>query len=173
MSEAIIHHRLESVVDRVREHSAQHVNRRIVQQTSARVESCIRQGHDAIVRRLAELNHEWDIDRVLMANFAVVGGLAYAIGLDRYSRPRLLGLGRRRTGWLKFFGVQLGFLLVHATAGWCPPMVVWRRLGVRTKTEIEVERSVLLAALENIEGSKSADPMLGASGSRRGPSISS
>jgi hypothetical protein len=173
MSEAIIERRLESVVDRVRDHSAQHINRRVVQQTSERIESCIRQGRDAVVRRLADLDHEWDIDRVLMANFAVVGGLAYAIGLERYSRPRLLGLGRRRTGWLKFFGVQLGFLLVHATAGWCPPLVVWRRLGVRTKTEIEVERSVLLAALENTDGSRSADPVLGAPGSRRGPSVSS
>jgi hypothetical protein len=147
MSEVIINERLERGVDRVRDHSAHDVNRRVVQQMTANVEHCIRQGRDAIIRRLSALDHEWDIDRVLMANFAVIGGIAYGIGLDRYSRPRLLGLGRRRTGWLKFFGVQLGFLLLHATAGWCPPVVVWRRLGVRTKTEIEVERSLLLAAL--------------------------
>jgi hypothetical protein len=147
MTEALIQQRLELGLDRVRNHSAHHVNRRVVREMNARVEQCIRQGRDAVIRRLGELDHEWDIDRVLMANFAVIGGLAYAVGLDRYSRPRWFGLRRRRTGWLRFFGVQLGFLLLHATAGWCPPVVVWRRLGVRTKTEIEVERSLLLAAL--------------------------
>lgn len=171
MSETMIEHRLERVIDRVRDHSAQEVNRRVVQQTSARVEQCIRQGRGAITRRLAELDHEWDIDRVLMANFAVVGGLAYAIGLDRYSRPRLLGLRRRRTGWLKFFGVQIGFLLLHASAGWCPPVAVWRRLGVRTKTEIEVERSILFAALEEAAGARSSEPALGASGALRGQTV--
>jgi hypothetical protein len=173
MSEGLIQHRLDAVVDRVRDHSAQHVNRRIVRETSAKVEQCIRQGRDAILARLAELDREWDIDRALMANFAIVGGLAYGIGLDRYSRPRRLGLGRRRTGWLRFFGVQMGFLLLHATAGWCPPVVVFRRLGVRTKTEIEVERSVLLAALDETSNTRAVDPVFGAAGGQRGPSAAS
>jgi hypothetical protein len=147
MTEAMISQRLEQEYDRVRDHSAQHVNRRIVRDMNASVEQCVRQGRDAIMKRLAELDHEWDIDRVLMANFAVVGGAAYGVGMKRYSEPQLLGLGRRRTGWLYFFGAQLGFLLMHATVGWCPPLVVWRRLGVRTKHEIELERSLLRGAL--------------------------
>jgi hypothetical protein len=32
--------------------------------------------------------------------------------------------------------------------GWCPPAAVWRRLGARTKSEIELERALLLEALE-------------------------
>jgi hypothetical protein len=146
MTEAIIMQRLEQEVDRVRDHSAQHVNRRIIREMNASVEHCARQGRDAIMKRLGELDHEWDIDRVLMANFALVGGLAYGVGLARYSRLGLLehlGLRRRRTGWLYFFGAQMGFLLLHASVGWCPPMAVWRRLGARTKTEIELERSLL------------------------------
>jgi hypothetical protein len=149
MSEAIIMQRLEQQVDRVRDHSAQPVNRRIVREMNANLEQCVRQGREAIMKRLAELDHEWDIDRVLMANFAIAGGVAYGVGLARYSRPRLFGLGRRRTGWLGLVGAQLAFLLLHATVGWCPPMAVWRRLGARTKTEIELERSLLRNALQS------------------------
>jgi len=131
--------------DRVRDHSGQSSNRRIAERTSARVEQLITRGRDAVSRRLAELDHEWDIDRALMVNFAIAGGAAYATGLYRYAqRP---WLGRRRKGWLYFFSAQLGFLLLHGTLGWCPPLPVLRRLGVRTKAEIEAERQALLRAL--------------------------
>jgi len=146
MTEAIIIDRLNSRVDRVRDHSAHSVNQEIVRDIDRNVEHCIRGGREAISRRLAELDREWDIDRVLMANFAVAGGIAYGVGVHRYANRPLLA--KRRTGFLYFFAAQLGFLLMHAGVGWCPPMVLWRRLGARTKTEIEVERSLLLAALE-------------------------
>ncbi len=146
MTEALIIERLGRRVDRVRDHSAHAVNQRIVRDIDRNVEHCIRAGRDAISSRLGELDREWDIDRVLMANFAVVGGIAYGVGVHRYSERPLLG--KRRTGFLYFFASQLGFLLLHAGVGWCPPMVLWRRLGVRTKTEIEIERSLLQAALE-------------------------
>ena len=145
MLDTAIAQQLESRRDRVRDHSGQGVNRRILQLIEANVERCNRQGRDAVVQRLAELDREWDIDRVLMANFAIVGGTAYGVGLSRFARRPWFG--RRRTGWLYFFGAQLGFMLLHATVGWCPPVVVWRRMGVRTKSEIEVERNLLLAAL--------------------------
>ena len=38
-----------------------------------------------------------------------------------------------------------GFLLQHAVQGWCPPVPVFRRLGVRTQTEIDEERYALKA----------------------------
>ena len=37
------------------------------------------------------------------------------------------------------------FLFQHAVQGWCPPIAVLRRLGVRTAREIEVERIALKA----------------------------
>lgn len=143
--DATIVQRLEAIPDRVRDHSAHAVNRRIEQRMEADVDHVIRQGRDAIVRRLAELDREWDIDRVLMANFAVAGGVSYGAGLWR-SR------GRRAqaepSNWLYLVAAQFGFLLLHATVGWCPPAALWRRLGARTKSEIEVERALLLQALE-------------------------
>ena len=35
--------------------------------------------------------------------------------------------------------------LQHAVQGWCPPLAVWRRLGVRTQSEIDEERYALKA----------------------------
>jgi hypothetical protein len=148
MTEAIIVERLERQVDRVRDHSAQVVNRRIVRAIEGSVERCIREGRDAVLQRLGELDREWDIDRVLMANFAVVGGAAYLVGLDRYAHRPLFR--PRRKGWLYFLGTQIAFLFTHAAVGWCPPVVVWRRLGIRTKAEIAVERTLLQSALEPV-----------------------
>lgn len=35
------------------------------------------------------------------------------------------------------------FLLHHAGRGWCPPVPIFRRLGVRTRQEIDAERFAL------------------------------
>jgi hypothetical protein len=146
VTEALVVDQLQRRADRVREHSPQYINRRIAREIDIRVQHCLREGRDALLERLGELEREWDIDRVVMANFAIVGGTAYAVGLQRLTQS--LPWRKKRTGWLYFFGAQMGFLLLHASIGWCPPVAVWRRIGVRTKVEIELERTLLLAALE-------------------------
>ena len=60
----------------------------------------------------------------------------------------LIGLALGATVSRKFFflpGIVAGFLLQHALQGWCPPLPVFRRAGIRTQSEIEEERSVLKA----------------------------
>ena len=42
-------------------------------------------------------------------------------------------------------GVVFGFLLQHAVQGWCPPLPVFRRLGERTRKEINRENYALKA----------------------------
>jgi hypothetical protein len=138
--------RLDQRADRIRNHSSQEVNARIALLTQARAEHAASQGRDAIVQRLTELDREWDVDRVLMANFAVAGGAAYAFGLQRYS-DRFWG--DRPKGLLALLGVQIGFMMLHASVGWCPPMALWRRLGFRSKVEIDMERTLLLEALDS------------------------
>jgi hypothetical protein len=41
-----------------------------------------------------------------------------------------------------------GFMVQHALQGWCPPIALLRRLGVRTAREIEEERCELKRILE-------------------------
>ncbi|HWA86185.1 MAG TPA: YgaP-like transmembrane domain [Opitutus sp.] len=84
-----------------------------------------------ISERIGALDAEWDIERVLEANAATVmlaGALSAAAG-----RRRGILLG----------GVVAGFLLMNALQGWCPPLTLLRRLGVRTRREIEREKFVL------------------------------
>lgn len=131
--------------DRVREHTAESVTRRIDQASAADVDAAVVAGPEAILRRLAKLDYEWDIDRALMVGFSLAGSAALTTGLLRYSRSSLFA--RRRTGFFYLFGAQLGFLLLHGLVGWCPPAVALRRLGFRTQREIEAERRDLRDAL--------------------------
>jgi hypothetical protein len=94
----------------------------------------IAQGPLAITRRLSELEREWDVERVLEVNASTLAGAGVVLGAVR---------GRR---WLVLPVTVMGFLLQHGIQGWCPPLAVFRRLGVRTRSEIEAERMALLAA---------------------------
>jgi hypothetical protein len=68
----------------------------------------------------------------------------------------LLGLGVSRKFLLITAGVQ-GFFLQHALQGWCPPLPLLRRLGVRTQYEIERERYALKAVRGDFQESGDAE----------------
>jgi len=111
----------------------------INQRIRARIEQSVQYYavHPAEVNdRLAELDREWDMERVLEANAATI-----ALG------GTLLGLFRHRSFLVLPLAVA-GFLLQHALQGWCPPVPFLRRRGVRTAAEIASER----AALKSLRG---------------------
>jgi hypothetical protein len=117
--------------ERVPANTADNVNLDIRRKMEQRLAQLAASDKDAITRRLLELEHEWDIERVLEANAAtvVLASATLAVVEDR------------RWGWLT---VAVGaFLLQHAVQGWCPPLPVLRRLGVRTAREINEERLAL------------------------------
>jgi hypothetical protein len=117
--------------DRVRRLSPPDANRRIDARTRRSIEQTTAGGRAAVDRRLVELQQEWDVDRVLMLNFAV---LVFA----------QLVAARKDRRWLWGPLVQTPFLLMHATVGWCPPVLWFRPLGFRTRFEIQAEREALL-----------------------------
>ena len=55
----------------------------------------------------------------------------------------VMGIGVSRKWLLLSLAVQ-AFFMQHALQGWCPPLPVFRRLGVRTQPEID-ERDALKA----------------------------
>jgi hypothetical protein len=121
---------MESTAGRVPAHTAPAVNRKISRMTDASI--TYYQAHpEEIGERLDELDREWDIERTLEANAAAVSVGAVLLGLT---------VNRK---WLLLPAIVGGFLLQHAVQGWCPPLPVFRRLGVRTQTEIERERHAL------------------------------
>jgi hypothetical protein len=123
---------LPSTAARVAENTAAEINAQIRRQTDERV-AWHALHPERIPARLRELEREWDIERAIQANAAV---LAFS-GL-------MLGLGRDRR-WLVLPVAVTAFLLQHALQGWCPPVPVLRRMGFRTATEIDEERMALKA----------------------------
>lgn len=122
-----------STKDRVPLHTAEHVNEWIREQTEARVAKFADGSPAAIDRRLAELDQEWDIERTLEANAASAVLLGVVLGAT---------VDRR---FFYFPGIVGAFLLQHAVQGWCPPLIWFRRMGVRTQSEIDYERYALKA----------------------------
>jgi hypothetical protein len=125
---------------------------RVADQTAPQVLQCIRERTERSIRyysaypheipeRLRELDREWDVERALETGSASLTLLGLVLG----------STVSRKWYWLSF-GVQ-GFFLQHALQGWCPPLPVFRRLGVRTAQEIEAERCALQAILANAGGS--------------------
>ena len=120
--------------DRVRRMSTDSANRAIDATTRESIARATAGGRPAIEQRLAALQQEWDIDRVLMVNFATVV-LAQLVAATRDRR------------WLWGPLVQTPFLMMHATLGWCPPSLWFRPMGFRTRFEIQAEREELLRRL--------------------------
>ncbi len=116
---------------RVPRHTDQAINEQIRRRTDAHV--AFYAGHDRarLDLRLEELDREWDIERVLEANAATVSLIG--LSLTRFVHRR----------WMLLPAMVAGFLLQHAVQGWCPPVALFRRLGVRTSREIDEERYAL------------------------------
>lgn len=125
--------------DRVRRHTAQDLRDRIDRQTLARLEADLAyldgdsdEARRHLSQRINDLGDEWDVDRVVELWAGGVGLLGLVLAASTRQR-RLLGLS----------AAALTFLVQHAAMGWSPPVPALRRLGVRTRDEIDVEQAVL------------------------------
>jgi hypothetical protein len=116
-----------SLVDRVVRHTDPLVNRDIMNQT---VKSLLFHAYHPgrIGRRISVLKQEWDIERAIEANAASLSlsGLIMALVF--------------RSWWIVLLPmVILGFQLQHAIQGWCPPVSIFMRMGMRTREEVQFE----------------------------------
>jgi hypothetical protein len=130
-------------VDRVPNHTDPGINERIRRETEMRVQF-YGSRPDLIPARLRELDREWDIERCLETASASLSLAGMVLGLA--------------TGKRKWFFLPLAvqsFFLQHALQGWCPPLPLFRRAGVRTQTEIDEEREALKRIVDR--GAKIAD----------------
>jgi uncharacterized protein (TIGR01244 family) len=124
--------RLPATTTRVAENTPDAINHRIAREIDASIRWHATHP-EAIAARLADLDREWDIERTLEANAATLalGGVLLGAFVDRR--------------WLVLPAAVTAFLLQHAIQGWCPPLPVFRRLGIRTAAEIDRERYALKA----------------------------
>lgn len=120
--------------DPVRQHADPVSTQRLDRQREERVADVAHRGPADVTPHLERLDREWDMERVLEANAS-----ALSLGLLAFAAARPT---RRR---LALAAVVPAFLLQHAVQGWCPPVALFRRLGVRTRGEIDAERTAVKA----------------------------
>ncbi len=119
--------------DRVRAHTDPGILEKIDHQIEANVRFFATQSKGFISVRIDELEKEWDIERYIQMNASVLALSGVALGATVNKK------------WLFLSASVLGFLFQHATQGWCPPVPIMRRMGIRTRSEIEREKYALKA----------------------------
>ena len=124
---------------RVTSNTAPEVNRRIHQDMLGRVARLAAEGPEAIDERLSALDREWDVERCLETGAASLSLIGAALGAT---------VNRK---WFALPAGVAAFLLQHAVQGWCPPLPIFRRLGVRTADEINAERAALKAVRPGVQ----------------------
>ena len=119
--------------DRVRAHTDEDRLAELDQEARARIHA-LRGASDAqLTARITELEDESDVERVLEINASSLALTGLALGV--FVNRRLLAIP----------AIVLGFLLQHGIQGWCPPMPVLRKLGIRTRQEIDAEKYTVKA----------------------------
>jgi len=118
-------------VDRVRANTATQVNSRIDAEIEGQVMFYATKPESEISERIRQLDKEWSMERLLETNASTLAlvGVVLAATVNKK--------------WLWLSGGVLGFLLLHGVQGWCPPVPLLRRLGVRTRGEIDREKYAL------------------------------
>ncbi|MVB09982.1 hypothetical protein CAFE_06530 [Caprobacter fermentans] len=128
---------------RVAYHTASQVNQEIRAQTVDGLNAIQGCGEPAFTARIRKLEEEWNTERFLEAHAASIVLMA-SIG----------GYQKKNCACFALTGCAGFFLLMHALMGWCPPLPVIRRFGIRTPEEISNEKF----AVKMLRGDFSAQP---------------
>jgi hypothetical protein len=117
--------------DRVRRYTSPEMVQKIDEQIERNVAYYASQPDEVIAERIRELRQEWSINRCLQAKTAAMGLLGAVLGLFVSKKWALLTVA------------GFGFLLFR---GADPRIAALRRLGLRTRSEIDRELYALKAA---------------------------
>jgi hypothetical protein len=126
--------------DRVRRSTSQSRQREIDRKIEERVRWYSSQPREVLSQRIRELEFEWSIERYIEVNASSLALAGAVLGATVDKRfliiPMMVG----------------GFLLQHAIQGWCPPVPLFRSMGIRTRREIEREKFALKAIRGDFDG---------------------
>lgn len=116
---------------RVKINTSPQSNEKIQSKMTHNISKCLDADKDDITKRINQLNKEWDTERVLEANASAIIFIGTVLGFLVNTWLFLI------CGFISFY------LLTHALQGWCPPLPLIRKLGVRTVYEICMEKMIL------------------------------
>ena len=128
---AILNPSMPNEINRVRRNTTPETLARIDNKIEENIRFYATQPEHVISRRIDELEAEWSIERWLETNASSLALTSLLLGLTVSKK------------WLLITSGVLGFLLLHAVEGWCPPVPVLRKLGIRTRGEIDREKYAL------------------------------
>lgn len=123
-------------IDRIRSNTNDDINEKIDHKTRDNILWYSREDPETIQERINELDKEWDMERVLILNAAL------------FSLTGLLAGKFKAKIWTMLPFIVSTFLIQHAVQGWCPPIEIFRRMGIRTRKEIDMEKYSLVEALK-------------------------
>ena len=117
--------------DRVEKNTPDSINNDIENQLRENIRNYAKADKSTLSQRIVELEKEWYMDRMLITNASTLAGIGVVLAATVHKK------------WLILPGVVLTFLLQHGLQGWCPPLPLFRKLGVRSFKEIDRERFAL------------------------------
>lgn len=130
---------IEKSGERVRKSTSRSQNREIDQEIFTNVAKYSAQGDEAIEARIHEVDKAWDIERTLELNAGIIGlaGAILALTVDKR--------------WAIVPGVVTTFLIQHAVQGWCPPLPLFRKMGIKSRPELDREKYALKALRDDFK----------------------
>lgn len=117
--------------DPVRSITSDEVQARLDRDIEKHIATYTGRSTEDITDRINELDREWDIERVLELNASSLAFIGTFLGATTNKK------------WLLLPVAVLPFLFQHAIQGWCPPITIFRRMGIRTRKEIDLEKYAL------------------------------
>lgn len=133
--------------DRVRRHTSEEAAAAIDAKTRRHIREHAPKPPRDLEARIRHLERERDMEQVLETNAGILALAGALLGTTVHK------------GFFGLTAVVLGFLTQHATTGWCPPVPIFRSMGVRTRAEINQERYALKALRGDFRDIHSADPV--------------
>lgn len=118
--------------EKVPKHTNNKINTKIREETICSINVYKSSRESELSGKIDRLNYEWDTEKILETNAASIVLATSIVGFIKSKRCCFL-----LTGTIGLF------LLQHALLGWCPPVPIIRRLGVRTSEEIKKEQMAL------------------------------
>ena len=130
--------------ERVRSSSSQSRNEEIDKEIFSNIAHYSAQGTAGIDARIDELDKKWDIERTLEVNAGLLGlaGAVLALTVDKR--------------WALLPAVVSAFLVQHAVQGWCPPLPLFRAMGIKSRPELDREKYALKALRGDFKNVQSA-----------------
>ena len=119
--------------DRVRENTEQYVNAELDERAEDRVHGFAESSREEITARIKELEKEWSIERLIESEAPMMA---------------LAGLGLGATVSRKFLVLPafvFSMVALHGIQGWYPMIPLFRRMGFRSRKEIDREKFTLKA----------------------------